>query len=63
MIFLKHDNRLHEDMANLFRKGSSRWGRGEKRLKEVEVVAEGASKTGLLWINLIWPYLTDGKRN
>lgn len=38
-------------------------GGGKKRLKEVEVVAEGASKTGLLWINLIWPYLTDGKRN
>lgn len=38
-------------------------GGGEKRLKEVEMAAEGAGKTGLLWINLIWPYLTDGKRN
>jgi hypothetical protein len=33
VIFLKHDNRLHEDMANLFRKGSSRW-RKEKRKKK-----------------------------
>ena len=63
MIFLKHDNRLHEDVANLFRKGSSRWKKKKKRLKEVEVVAEGANETGLLWIHLIWPYLTDGKRN
>lgn len=42
--------------------GEKEKGEKKKSLKEVEVVAEGASKTGLRRINFIWPYLTDGKK-